>query len=63
MMLTIDRTRQMIVDKSTFDEIRGGFALDVDAGVVEIAERTHGGEVHSSRHFPAGIKVIARYPR
>lgn len=62
-MIVIDRKTQMIVDKSTFDEIRGAIAVDLDAGVVEIVKRAYGGDVHSSQYFPAGLKIMSRYPR
>lgn len=62
MMTVIDQRRQMIVDKATFNEA-GAYAIDLDAATVEVVERTAAGEFHTSRHFPAGLKVIARYPR
>lgn len=63
MMVVIDRARQIVVDKATFDEVRGAFAFDLDAATVEIVEKTSAGEVHTTRHCPAGLRVIARYPR
>jgi hypothetical protein len=63
MRTVIDRRAQMIVDKSTFDEIQGAVAVDLDTGVVEIVKRAYGGDVHSSQHFPAGLKIMSRYPR
>jgi hypothetical protein len=63
MMTVIDRARQIVVDKSDFHEVVGAVAVDLDAGVVEVAARTATGEVHSSRYYPGGLRVIQRYPR
>jgi hypothetical protein len=63
MMVVIDRRRQMIVDRSSLNEIVGAVAVDLDAGTVEIVELTYRGEVHTSHHFPGGLRVIRRYPR
>lgn len=50
----------MVIDKSSYEEIKGATAVDFDANQVRVTEATYSGERQATRDFPAGIQLVRR---
>jgi hypothetical protein len=61
MMIVIDRRRSQIVDLTSYEEIQGAIAVDLDAKEVTIRTLDYKGERHAVQHFPEGIKILNRH--
>lgn len=60
MMLPINPQRQMVVDRSSYGEVKGAEAVDLETNQVAVREITYSGEARRTLYFAAGVTIVRR---